>query len=162
MKKRDRHELIKEIVRATRLSTQREIQVGLEARGIEVTQTTLSRDLRELGLIKARDKAESFYILPESQETEAFIQMLASYVQKVERSSFMLVMHTQLGEAGVTSNIIDAAKPHAILGTVAGADTVIAICRDEASAIWVQKQLILNDVLSDLDDLEIEEQAHDN
>ncbi|WP_303973184.1 arginine repressor [Streptococcus merionis] len=162
MKKRDRHELIKEIVRATRLSTQREIQVGLEARGIEVTQTTLSRDLRELGLIKARDKAESFYILPESQETEAFIQMLASYVQKVERSSFMLVMHTQLGEAGVTSNIIDAAKPHAILGTVAGADTVIAICRDEASAIWVQKQLILNDVLSDLDDLEIEEQTHDN
>ncbi|MEY8462168.1 arginine repressor [Streptococcus merionis] len=162
MKKRDRHELIKEIVRATRLSTQREIQVGLEARGIEVTQTTLSRDLRELRLIKARDKAESFYILPESQETEAFIQMLAGYVKKVERSSFMLVMHTQLGEAGVTSNIIDAAKPHAILGTVAGADTVIAICRDEASAIWVQKQLILNDVLSDLDDLEIEEQTHDN
>lgn len=149
MKKRDRHETIKEMVRTRHLSTQRDIQEGLEERGFDVTQTTLSRDLRELGLIKARDKGESYYILPEQQDGDDFIQMLATYVRKVERASFTLVMHTRLGEAGVTSNIIDAAKPHEILGTVAGADTVIAICRDEASAQAVETNLKAHQVLFD-------------
>ncbi len=149
MKKRSRHETIKEMVRARHLSTQRDIQVGLEEQGFYVTQTTLSRDLRELGLIKARDKGESYYILPEQQESEDFIQMLATYVRKVERAGYTLVMHTCLGEAGVTSNIIDAAKPHEILGTVAGADTVIAICRDEASALVVETNLKASQALLD-------------
>lgn len=152
MKKRDRHETIKEMVRTRHLSTQREIQEGLEEKGFEVTQTTLSRDLRELGLIKTRDRGESYYILPEHQEGDDFIQLLATYVLKIERASFTLVMHTRLGEAGVTSNVIDEAHPIEILGTVAGADTVIAICRDEAAAQAIESKLKAYQVIYDPSD----------
>lgn len=141
MKKRDRHQLIKEMVLTSRLSTQRDIQLELEARGVEVTQTTLSRDLRELNLIKAREKGQSFYILPDVPRSFDFRALLSPYVIKAERASFVLVLHTRLGEAALVSNIIDTAKPIQILGTVAGADTLLVICRDEAAAQEVEREL---------------------
>lgn len=141
MKKRDRHQLIKEMVLTSRLSTQRDIQLELEARGVEVTQTTLSRDLRELNLIKAREKGQSFYILPDVPRAFDFRALLSPYVIKAKRASFVLVLHTRLGEAALVSNIIDTAKPIQILGTVAGADTLLVICRDEAAAQEVEREL---------------------
>lgn len=144
MKKRDRHQLIKEMVLTNRLSTQRDIQLKLEARGIDVTQTTLSRDLRELNLIKTREKDQSFYILPDAPRAFDFKAMLSSYVIKAERASFILVLHTRLGEAALVSNIIDTAKPVQILGTVAGADTLLVICRDEVAAQEVERALVFS------------------
>ncbi|MGT2756633.1 arginine repressor [Streptococcus ovuberis] len=147
MRKRERLELIKELVRSSRLRTQKDVQLGLEERGVEVTQTTLSRDLRQLGLIKVREKEGSFYTLPKSDDMDDFIILLAPFIQKVERASFILVLHTQLGETGVSSNIIDNAKPEQILGTVAGANTLLVICRDEAAAMAVEKNLKTQQVL---------------
>ncbi len=141
MHKHERHQLIKEMVRRETIATQKDIQHKLEAQGVEVTQTTLSRDLRELGLIKAREKGHSYYILPEDEEGRSFIQQIRSYVHKIERASFVLVLHTRLGEAGVVSNIIDSEQVAHILGTVAGADTLLVICRDEATASHLETEL---------------------
>ena len=66
MKKTERHLLIQQMIRNEKLSTQKEIQDRLEAKGIAVTQTTLSRDLRDLGLVKVKRKDQLYYILPNS------------------------------------------------------------------------------------------------
>lgn len=141
MHKYERHHLIKEMIRRSRIATQKEIQNRLEAQGVEVTQTTLSRDLRELGLIKARSEGHSYYVLPDRKETADFIKHVMGYIQRVERASFTLVLHTRLGEAGVASNIIDGERPQQILGTIAGADTLLVICRDEAAASQLEAEL---------------------
>ena len=62
MKKTERHLLIQQMIRNEKLSTQKEIQDRLEAKGIAVTQTTLSRDLRDLGLVKVKRKDQLYYI----------------------------------------------------------------------------------------------------
>ena len=68
MKKIERHLLIQQMIRNEKLSTQKEIQDRLEAKGIAVTQTTLSRDLRDLGLVKVKRKDQLYYILPNEPE----------------------------------------------------------------------------------------------
>ncbi|KXT77836.1 arginine repressor [Streptococcus sp. DD13] len=141
MNKRERHQLIKDMVRNEKIGRQMDIQQRLEQQGVLVTQTTLSRDLRELGLTKVYEGNQSFYVLPSDQDTLSLGQVLASSVTKVERASFILVFHTELGESALLANAIDAEKPENILGTIAGADTLLAICRDEASAMAVQEDI---------------------
>ena len=83
--KRDRQAVIKQMISREKIGTQEEIKQRLEAEGITVTQATLSRDLREIGLLKLRD---------------------------------------------VLANLIDSDENPEILGTVAGADTLLVICKD--------------------------------
>lgn len=141
MNKRDRHELIKSMIRQDKIGRQADIQAGLEKNGVFVTQTTLSRDLRELGLVKVYENGQSYYSLTVEEREQAFSQLLAEYANKVERASFILVLHSDLGEAALMANIIDAEKPAAILGTVAGADTLLVICRDEEAAKQVENEI---------------------
>ncbi len=124
-----------------RIGRQADIQVCLEHQGVFVTQTTLSRDLRELGLIKLYEDGQAYYALSDKEEVVDFSQLLAQYAYKVERASFILVLHSNLGEAALMANIIDAEKPEEILGTLAGADTLLVICRDEVAAQTVEAEI---------------------
>ena len=63
MRKRERHQLIKKMITEEKLGTQKEIQDRLEARNVYVTQTTLSRDLREIGLTKVKKNDMVYYVL---------------------------------------------------------------------------------------------------
>ncbi|HFI0361470.1 TPA: arginine repressor [Streptococcus suis] len=141
MNKAGRHDLIKSMIRQEKIGRQTDIQQGLEARGVVVTQTTLSRDLRELGVIKIHENGQSFYSLTIEEERVNFIQLLAQYAYKVDRASFILVLHSELGEAALMANIIDAEKPETILGTLAGANTLLVICRDDVAAQQVEAEI---------------------
>ncbi|MDQ8779450.1 arginine repressor [Streptococcus ruminantium] len=141
MNKAERHELIKSMIRQEKIGRQMDIQQILEAQGVAVTQTTLSRDLRELGVIKIHENGRSFYSLAAEEERVNFIQLLAQYAYKVNRASFILVLHSELGEAALMANIIDAEKPETILGTLAGANTLLVICRDELAAQQVEAEI---------------------
>ncbi|MER0122114.1 arginine repressor [Streptococcus sp. ZJ93] len=141
MNKTQRQEVIQDMIREEKIRTQAEIQQGLARRGVSVTQTTLSRDLRELGLVKMYEDGISYYTLPITQEEMTFTQLLAKYAYKVERASFILVLHSELGEAALMANIIDIEKPATILGTLAGADTLLVICRDEEAARQVETEI---------------------
>ncbi|MFM0620866.1 arginine repressor [Streptococcus suis] len=141
MNKAGRHDLIKAMIRQEKIGRQTDIQQGLEARGVVVTQTTLSRDLRELGVIKIHENGRSFYSLAIEEERVNFIQLLAQYAYKVNRASFILVLHSELGEAALMANIIDAEKPETILGTLAGANTLLVICRDDVAAQQVEAEI---------------------
>ena len=65
-------------------------------RGIAVTQTTLSRDLRDLGLVKVKRKDQLYYILPNEPEVAEIYIMLSSHAKSVSRAEFTLVLRTEL------------------------------------------------------------------
>ncbi|MGT2742677.1 arginine repressor [Streptococcus plurextorum] len=142
MNKVDRHKLIKEIIQKGHVGTQEEIKQNLQKQGISVTQATLSRDLRELGLLKLRDERGKLYYSLAEAVVSQFSQVARTYIRRVARAGFMLVLHTELGEADVLANIIDKDATDNILGTVAGADTLLVICKDEAIASEYEKDLL--------------------
>lgn len=129
-----RQNRIKELIQTGRISTQEEVKLLLAKEGIKVTQATLSRDLREIGLLKLRDKDGKLYYTLSDLVSSKFSPAVRRYIRKVARAGFMLVLHTDLGEADVLANLIDSQGSQDILGTIAGADTLLVICKDEATA----------------------------
>lgn len=105
MNKIERQQQIKQLIQAEHIGTQEEIRRLLQKDGIVVTQATLSRDLREIGLLKLRDdRGKLYYSLSEPVATP-FSPDVRFYVLKVDRAGFMLVLHTNLGEADVLANL---------------------------------------------------------
>ena len=141
MRKNDRHQLVKTMIKEEKLGTQKEIQDRLEAQGIYVTQTTLSRDLREIGLTKVKKKGLAYYVLAHETEEIDLIEFLAKHVESVARAEFSLVLRTELGEATVLANVVDSSLDSRILGTVAGANTLLVVCRDQAAAQEIEEQI---------------------
>ena len=141
MNKKDRQERIIRLIQEGNIGTQEEIKRYLQDDGISVTQATLSRDLRELGLLKLRNSDVKLYYSLSTQTNPQLDPAIYSYVKKLERAGFMLVIHTNLGEADVLANIIDAENNDTILGTVAGADTLLVICKDEMVASRLEKEI---------------------
>lgn len=144
MNKQERQNRIKRIIQKGRVGTQEEIKALLEEEGISVTQATLSRDLREIGLLKLRDGEGRLYYSLSNLTDSSFLEAISPFILKVACASFMLVIHTNLGEADVLANIIDAENEEGILGTIAGADTLIVICRDEAMAKNLESDIELS------------------
>ena len=130
MRKRERHQLIKRMITEEKLGTQKEIQDRLEACNVFVTQTTLSRDLREIGLTKVK------------KNDVDLVEFLSHHLEGVARAEFTLVLHTKLGEAAVLANVVDDNKDEWILGTVAGANTLLVICKDQHAAKVMEERLL--------------------
>lgn len=141
MNKLERQNKIKNLIQTGHLGTQEEIKKELSLEGISVTQATLSRDLREIGLLKARGEDGKLYYRLADPIVASFSQSVKSYIVKVDRAGFMLVLHTKLGESDVLANFIDEDNIPEILGTVAGADTVLVICKDEETAKVFEQNL---------------------
>ncbi|GGE23298.1 arginine repressor [Streptococcus himalayensis] len=142
MKKSKRHELIKRMIKEEQLGTQKEIQDRLEAQGIVVTQTTLSRDLREIGLTKMKKDSKVYYVLADETAKIDLVEFLSYHLQGVARAEFTLVLHTRLGEAAVLANVVDENRDDYVLGTLAGANTLLLICRDVAAAKQMEERLL--------------------
>ena len=142
MRKRERHQLIKRMITEEKLGTQKEIQDRLEACDVFVTQTTLSRDLRELGLTKVKKNDVVYYVLANETEKIDLVEFLSHHLEGVERAEFTLVLHTKLGEAAVLANVVDSNKDGWILGTVAGANTLLVICKDQHAAKVMEERLL--------------------
>ena len=137
MKRTERLTLITEIVTGNKIATQEDLQASLEERGVSITQATLSRDMRELNIIKKRENGKSFYsfLHLESEVQRSNLQLQFSrFVVKVASSSVMVVVHTHLGEADLLANALDAQKRSDILGTIAGADTLLITCASAKAA----------------------------
>mgnify|MGYP003081967469 FL=1 len=142
MRKRERHQLIKRMITEEKLGTQKEIQDRLEACDVFVTQTTLSRDLRELGLTKVKKNDVVYYVLANETEKIDLVAFLSHHLEGVARAEFTLVLHTKLGEAAVLANVVDSNKDGWILGTVAGSNTLFVICKDQHAAKVMEERLL--------------------
>jgi transcriptional regulator of arginine metabolism len=128
----ERHAAILRLVREQPLSTQTELADALRAEGHQVVQTTISRDIHELGLIKVRHQSGRLvYAFPEdtgySEELEA---ALARWALSLEPSANVVVVHTPYGYASALAQAIDVARHPHIAGTIAGENTVLLISRE--------------------------------
>ncbi len=128
--KAQRQSQIRNLVAHTTILTQADLLTALAHLGISVNQATLSRDIRELGLIKTMNG----YILPmqasaNAQSTPTPVNLFREFVADVREAQNLLVLKTTAGSAATVAARLDAAHWPEIIGTVAGDDTVLVITK---------------------------------
>ena len=126
-----RHAAILRVVRERRIESQDELREALSAEGFVVTQATLSRDIRELGLAKLSDpQGGAYYAHPHRAALRPDLaQVLPTLLVSVEGVGPLLVLKTASGSAGAVTEALDQAGWSEVMGTIAGDDTVLVIAR---------------------------------
>ncbi len=140
MSKRNRHTRILEIIKQHRIPSQEALRGYLREVDTEVTQATLSRDIRELRLVKVPDaEGHSHYALPEEREsTPPLESLLPTLFQSAEGTGNLLVVKTLKGGAQTVAAGIDWEEWPEVLGTLAGDDTILVVLREASSLSAVQ------------------------
>jgi transcriptional regulator of arginine metabolism len=147
MNKRQRQQLLRRVLKERSVASQRELVEELSAAGCPVTQATISRDLRELGLQKGRDSVGRirYVFVPASEERPdppaACSRMLKEFGRGIQLAQNLLVVRCDPGAAPGIGRVIDELDHESILGCVAGDDTVIVVSNDSRSARAVYEYL---------------------
>jgi transcriptional regulator of arginine metabolism len=143
--KRQRQAAILDLVDGKAIHSQEQLRRRLRVLGFDVTQATLSRDIRDLGLVKRA--ADSAYQRPQGQvvappSAEAALQRaVAEYASGVDRVQQLVVVRTGPGQANALAQVIDRAQLPDVVGTLAGDDTILVISRDGKRARALEKAL---------------------
>lgn len=135
--KKERQDKIKEIIEKYHIDTQDELIKRLRESGFSATQATMSRDMREMKLIKVADSNNGYrYAFPQkiSKEDSNFIPSLVHFITDIDYAINMVVIKTKGGMAQAVATKIDAINDANILGCVAGDDTIFICTRSEDSA----------------------------
>ena len=134
MKTKRQNEII-QLISAKDIDTQEELASELRAKGYKVTQATVSRDIRELRLIKVSSKSGGFkYAKPERHEiavSERLTRILTDSLVSVDSSGNIIVVKTLSGSANVAAEALDNLGWQEILGTIAGDNTIFIVIRSE-------------------------------
>jgi transcriptional regulator of arginine metabolism len=130
--KTQRQAAILRVVRNQRIESQDELREALAQDGFVVTQATLSRDIRELGLAKLADpRGGAYYTHPQRGAVRPELaQILPALLVGVDGVGPFLVLKTASGSAGAVTEALDQAGWSEIVGTIAGDDTVLIITRN--------------------------------
>jgi transcriptional regulator of arginine metabolism len=144
--KRDRHRAILEIVDAAPIGSQEELRQQLLGRGMEVTQSTLSRDLHELRLARVPTDDGMRYVTTEAaaeseQGRVALETLLPQLFDRIDGVGELIVLHTVPGGAQPVAAAFDAARWPDVLGTIAGDDTILVVCRSAAARERITRQI---------------------
>lgn len=132
---------ILDIIEKNEIETQEELADALRQRGIQVTQATVSRDIKELRLLKVLTPMGTYkYATADKAEnglTDRFIRMLAESVLSVAASANMIVVKTLSGSAAVAGEALDSFHWPEVLGTIAGDNTIFMVVRslDEVQTV---------------------------
>lgn len=144
--KRYRYNKIKEIVQSQSIETQEELANALLAEGIEVTQATVSRDIKELMLIKipTGDGHYRYALSPEENvvlSRSRINRLFQDSIIRVDSALNQIVLHTSPGSASAVAFSVDHAKWSEVIGTLAGDDTILLICRSVEEVDSVLKRI---------------------
>ncbi|HEY0972341.1 MAG TPA: arginine repressor [Gemmatimonadales bacterium] len=134
--KRERQEAIRQIIESRVVGSQEELRKLLRQRGWDVTQSTLSRDLRELRLARVPTADGVRYALTDTGDSEHRIMLdalLPQLFNGVDGVGELLVLHTLRGGAQTIAEAIDEEDWPDVVGTIAGDDTILIICRSAAA-----------------------------
>jgi transcriptional regulator of arginine metabolism len=143
--KTQRQSAILDVVEQEAVRSQEQLRQRLTSRGFDVTQATLSRDIKELGLLKrssdgAYQPAGASATSP-ANALDALGRALAEYLLNAEAVQQLVVLKTGTGQAQILAVAIDRARLPEIAGTLAGDDTILIIARDAKGAQAIVKQL---------------------
>jgi transcriptional regulator of arginine metabolism len=139
-----RQSQILEVVDRVPVASQEALRQELRGRGIDATQATISRDLKELGLVKRA--GDGAYVRPGAERgspavSEQLRRAVASLLRGLERVDALLVVRTDRGQAQGLAEWIDRAHLPEVAGTIGGDDTILLICRGVAAAEAIEKKL---------------------
>jgi len=127
------------------VASQEELRLRLEHRGIVATQATISRDLKELGLVKRA--GDGAYVRPgqasagEPGVGDQVRRAVAGLVRGFERVDPLIVVRTDRGQAQGLAEWIDRARFAEVAGTIAGDDTILLVCRGTQAAATIEARL---------------------
>lgn len=141
-----RQRKIKEIIQNQQISTQEELSQALRRAGFNVTQATVSRDIKELRLIKIARKNNLYvYGLPKEQEIiyneDRLRLMMREFVLDVDYSENLIVIKTYPGNAHGVASLIDGSKWSGIIGTLAGDDTILLVVKPKEKVKKIMHKL---------------------
>jgi transcriptional regulator of arginine metabolism len=139
MNKNFRQGQILKIIRAREVHTQEELARELARLGVPATQVTLSRDMRELGLVKT---AEGYRQLPAERPGPDLEAVANEYLLDIRVAQNLVVLRTSPGNANTLAIAIDRQDLDDVVGTVAGDDTVLVITSDNARAAEFRKRML--------------------
>jgi len=130
--KTQRQAAILRVIRERRIESQDELKDALASVGIVVTQATLSRDVRELGLAKLADSGGAYYAHPHRGAVRPELgQVLPTLLVSIDGVGPFVILKTASGSAGAVTEALDQAGWTEIIGTIAGDDTVLVITRNQ-------------------------------
>jgi transcriptional regulator of arginine metabolism len=140
-----RQGLILELVDREPLRSQEQLRLRLRRHGILATQATLSRDIRELGLVKRPGDGAYQRPVPElmspASARSGLERAAADFLTSVERVKQLVVIRTGIGHAQPLALAIDRARLPEAVGTIAGDDTILVIARDDRRAAALVRRL---------------------
>jgi len=143
--KSKRQKRIIEIVSQEAVKTQDELAAILQNEGIQVTQATVSRDIKELHLIKVARGDGYAYSLPKGQmpmrDENRLRRIFLDAVLRIVSSENIVVIHTLPGNANSVCSLLDAAEWDEFLGAVAGDDTILIVAKSRADAETLMERL---------------------
>jgi transcriptional regulator of arginine metabolism len=143
--KSHRQATILEIIEHDAITSQEQLRDRLRARGVEATQATISRDVRDLGLVKrATDGAYrpgEPAAQPDRDPGVTLRTAVDDYLRRHEVVEQLIVLRTDTGQAQPLAVAIDRAGVAEIVGTIAGDDTILVICRSAADAAVLSTRL---------------------
>lgn len=138
MNKTYRQGQILRLIRSKKIHTQEQLCNELAAGGINATQVTLSRDMRELGLVKGPEG----YRQVESTSGPGLATMAAEFLWDAVVAQNLVVLKTAPGHANSVAISLDQEDWPEVVGTVAGDDTILVVCPDNATALRLQRRLM--------------------
>lgn len=146
MNKGQRQLIIREFITSNDIETQEELVALLEKNNIQITQATISRDIKELRLIKVPTATGIYkYSLPADMKFNP-LQKLQNFISEafvsIDEAGNLLVMKTIPGNANAIAVLIDQISWNDIVGTVCGDDTILIICKTPEDAKIVQTRFL--------------------
>lgn len=143
--KNERQHAILELIRTRVIGGQEELRQLLEHRGWDVTQSTLSRDMKELRLARVQTPEGARYTSPTGAASErhaALGALLPQLFVRLDGVGTLLVMKTTAGSAEAAAAVLDAENSADLVGTLGGDDTVLLICRSEAARERLSRRIL--------------------
>ncbi len=140
-----RQRLVVSIVTRKRIGTQFELIAALAGAGCNVTQATVSRDIRDLGLEKVHDPlGRPRYVAPQARRAdprEALASILGQFGRRAVAAGNVVVLQSELGSAPAIARALDAVEHPRVVGTLAGDDTCLLVAQDAAKAKVLAREL---------------------
>ena len=144
--KNDRQKAVIELVKTRNIETQSELANALQEMGFHVTQATVSRDIREMRLIKVSSSEGGYkYGLPGQEGksvSERMIRILRDSLVQVDHAGHMIVIKTLSGSANSAAEALDSMEWPEILGSIAGDNTLFLVARNEECAEEVSERIL--------------------
>lgn len=143
--KHQRQQAILQLIGSHQVASQEELKALLATNGLNVTQATLSRDLRDLGVVRAPGEGGARYMLPEMMSDEAkpsLEGLLPQLFSRVDGVGELLVLHTLPSGAQPVAEALDAQGWPEIIGTLAGENTILIICRSEQARAVLSTRIV--------------------